>query len=414
MGDLWNLDIDDYNLNELQILFKLKEPFTLEDIINADMKFREHIQVDSTVDDIKKKDITDFLNKAKNLLIQNKKNEMKKYQSEIYNNTTPIIKNNFQKPISSQLAQQQQYTADGKKHTIFDKTISINSQFRDNYYKTKSTKFSISLPTKLKNVTTMKITHFEMPEAYYQFSKALGNNFFWFGWDKGGAGLNWHYVNIPDGTYDRTELQNIINVNIEIATSLDPASPVCKIDITSQKTIFSVGDPADKLKLKFNQTRHGNNTTVASSIPEADWKDIFSTTNLAENCGWVLGFRAAEYINGNTYVSEGLFDYWGPKCIYVIVDDFNKNFSNSIEPTYHFSLGNDNILARISLPPITSEFKSGISLAERDSHKMTRRTYQGPVDIEKMNISVVDEHGRILDLNNMDISLAINCTCLFN
>ena len=55
MGDLWNLDIHDYNLNDLQILFKLEEPFTLEDIINADMKFREDIQVDSTVDGKKKK-----------------------------------------------------------------------------------------------------------------------------------------------------------------------------------------------------------------------------------------------------------------------------------------------------------------------------------------------------------------------
>lgn len=419
MGDLWNLNIDDYDLNELQKLFKLKDPFTLEDVINADTKFREHIYNDNNVDVEKKTEINHFLEKAKNALIKNIKKEMKVLTNDIYNNSYPTIKNNFQKPISSQLVSSSISTNDGKDHSIYNKTVAINSIFRKNYNKTLSTNFDIELQSKITNAASMELAYLQMPETYYHFSKEKGNNYFWFGWDKGGGGLKWYYVNIPDGTYIRTELEEIINNNMEMATGLDPLTPVCKIDITSQKTVFSVTDPTDTLQLKFNQTRHENNVTTATSISEANWKDKLTNNHLAENFGWIMGFRAAEYINSDSYVSEGLFDWWGPKIAFVIVEDYQKNYANIMEPTYPFSLGHDNILAKLSLPPITSNEQTGISYGDdattyTDSETGIKRLYQGPVNIDKLHISIVDEYGKIINLNNMDISLGINFKCLVN
>ena len=255
MGDLWNLNIDDYDLNELQKLFKLKDPFTLEDVINADTKFREHIYNDNNVNVEKKTEINYFLEKAKNALVKNIKKEMKVLTNDIYNNSYPTIKNNFQKPISSQLVSSSISTNDGKNHSVYNKTVTINSIFRKNYNKTLSTDFDVKLQSKITNAASMELAYLQMPETYYHFSKEKGNNYFWFGWDKGGVGLKWYYVNIPDGTYIRTELEEIINNNMEMATGLDPLTPLCKIDITSQKTVFSVADPNDTLQLKFNQTR---------------------------------------------------------------------------------------------------------------------------------------------------------------
>ena len=419
MGDLWNLNIDDYDLNELKKLFKLKDPFTLEDVINADTKFREHIYNDNNVDVEKKTEINHFLEKAKNALIKNIKKEMKVLTNDIYNNSYPTIKNNFQKPISSQLVSSSISTNDGKDHSIYNKTVAINSIFRKNYNKTLSTNFDIELQSKITNAASMELAYLQMPETYYHFSKEKGNNYFWFGWDKGGGGLKWYYVNIPDGTYIRTELEEIINNNMEMATGLDPLTPVCKIDITSQKTVFSVTDPTDTLQLKFNQTRHENNVTTATSISEANWKDKLTNNHLAENFGWIMGFRAAEYINSDSYVSEGLFDWWGPKIAFVIVEDYQKNYANIMEPTYPFSLGHDNILAKLSLPPITSNEQTGISYGDdattyTDSETGIKRLYQGPVNIDKLHISIVDEYGKIINLNNMDISLGINFKCLVN
>jgi hypothetical protein len=37
----------------------------------------------------------------------------------------------------------------------------------------------------------------------------------------------------------------------------------------------------------------------------------------------------------------------------------------------------------------------------------TARQYYGPVDIEKLQIQMLDEYGRIINLNNMDFSFVL-------
>ena len=142
--------------------------------------------------------------------------------------------------------------------------------------------------------------------------------------------------------------------------------------------------------------------------------EIDSTnTNIAQNFGWILGFRMAEYKASTAYVSEGLYDSWGTKYVYVIVDDFNKNYANLVEPIYNSSLGRDNILARVSLAPILASLTEGTSLADQFNPGDFVRNYFGPVDVEKIRITVVDEFGRVINLNNMDLSLAITFVCLY-
>ena len=76
-------------------------------------------------------------------------------------------------------------------------------------------------------------------------------------------------------------------------------------------------------------------------------------------------------------------------------------------------------LHNFSLPPITSNEQTGISYGDdattyTDSETGIKRLYQGPVNIDKLHISIVDEYGKIINLNNMDISLGINFKCLVN
>jgi len=167
--------------------------------------------------------------------------------------------------------------------------------------------------------------------------------------------------------------------------------------------------------LAFNRTRGGFTVTDISKNDVFEPAPIDSgESNIAQNFGWILGFRMAEYKASTAYVSEGVYDAWGTKYIYVIINDFNKNFSNLIEPVYNSSLGRDNILARVSLAPLLSTISNGTSLADQFSRGDSIRNYFGPVDIEKMRITVTDEFGRVINLNNMDLSLAITCTCLYS
>jgi hypothetical protein len=120
--------------------------------------------------------------------------------------------------------------------------------------------------------------------------------------------------------------------------------------------------------------------------------------------GWILGFRNGIYINNHNYISEGIIDLEGPKYAYLVIDDYNNNVNNGFYSAFNSSLLNKNILARISFQS-SAKF---ITLSENNLSIITYpRSYFGPVDIQKLQIQLLDEYGRIMDLNNMDYSFCL-------
>ena len=99
------------------------------------------------------------------------------------------------------------------------------------------------------------------------------------------------------------------------------------------------------------------------------------------------------------------------------MDDYNKNSHNFVVPSYNSSLGKANILAKLSLSPDLAKFAGfllGQSEMVADLNVITKRNYFGPVDIQKLHIQVLDSFGRVLNLNSMDMGLALNLTCLYD
>ena len=432
MSDYWKLKIQDYTLHEIQNLFGLKDPHTLEDIVNADLKLTERINTDQSIDSDKKKQILTFLSEAKEKLIDEQKKAMAHMKK------TPLVNPGNGHMVQSerhQLAKGnvvQGHYIPGQRPTInvddvplpiYKKVLAINSKFRDDYYGTLSTDFLLNLPTKISKIVSLELTGLEFPNTYFQISKSLGNNFFWLGWQQDDVNpdaliLLWYYISIPDGTYKRTEMQSIINTMIQKATAKGGNEcPQCTIDTASLRTVFALptttSNAAALLQLAFNRTRGGNTITDPSGGKPAPPPVASAQAVIAQNFGWILGFRMAEYKASTAYVSEGVYDAWGTKYLYVIVNDFNKNFSNLIEPVYNSSLGRDNILARVSLAPLLSTISNGTSLADQFNPGDYIRNYFGPIDLEKMRITFTDEFGRVINLNNMDLSLAVTCTCLY-
>jgi len=429
MSDYWKLDIKDYTINELDDMFNLTAPYTLEHIVNADNDLTEKINTDASIDAHKKTQILRFLTQAKEKLIQAHKKSMAQLKkTTIHPENGHMVQkrqlqNNFIKGGGIPL------NLKGIPKPVFKKVLAMNSKFRDDYYGTLSTDYLTTLPTKLKEVVSMELSGFEFPNTYFQISKSLGNNFFWLGWQKSTPLLlSWYYVSIPDGTYERKTMQNMINTQIQKATGKpSDECPQCSIDIHSLRTIFALPtttpNPAAFLQLAFNRTR-GPATTATGALKSYTITDPSqnnvaaaeintTSTNIAQNFGWILGFRMAEYKASTAYVSEGVYDSWGTKYLYVIVDDFNKNYANLVEPIYNSSLGRDNILARISLAPLLSTVSNGTSLADQFNPGDFVRNYFGPVDIEKLRLTVVDEFGRVINLNNMDLSMAFTFICLY-
>ena len=419
MSDYWKLEIKDYTTPELEDMFNLTPPYTLENIVNSDMELVQKISNDGSIDTGKKRQILSFLSKAKEKL------------AEAHKKSISQLKKTNISSVDGHMVQRRNlkshFMHGGKDHVdlhgnpkpVYKKVIAMNSKFRDDYYGTLSTDFLTTLPTRIKDVVSMELSGFEFPNTYFQISKSLGNNFFWLGWQKATPLiLNWYYISIPDGSYERKTMQDMVNIQIQKATGLPSEQcPQCSIDVASLRTIFALptttSNPAAFLQLAFNRTRGGKTITDTSQNNLAPAEIDTTNTNIAQNFGWILGFRMAEYKASTAYVSEGLYDSWGTKYLYVIVDDFNKNYANLVEPIYNSSLGRDNILARVSLAPILASLTEGTSLADQFNPGDFVRNYFGPVDVEKIRLTIVDEFGRVINLNNMDLSLAITFVCLY-
>ncbi len=480
MSGIFNLDIDSYNINELKNILNLQDPFTLEDIINNENLLREKLLMDDSISKEKRKDIIKFLDGVKQkLMTETKKREFKYGNGEYLLNEEHAVMARPGGSVSSHInpVPRDETTVEGtSKHTIH-RLLCLDSRFRNNYYTTLSTNYQVTLPTTIKNVISMELSALEFPSTYFQISKSLGNNFFWIGWAnpriQGGSSviaggtpapdLLWYYISIPDGNYKRLEIQDAVNEQIQIAIqnnftggggSGSDARPICIIDEHTTKTVFTIANGegtgaatidssgigttsngATKtwtplLYVYFNRSSGANNAAatpstspegfgnVGNGISDPPSVDLAGNNGIVQNLGWILGFRLGEYNGSQSYVSEGCYDAWGTKYIYIVVNDFNKNVNNFVVTAYNESIGKSNVLARISTDSATSsDFNNGLSLTNdtvTQNNAIKKRFYFGPVDISRLQLQILDEFGRILDLNNMDYSMALNLVCLYD
>jgi len=144
--------------------------------------------------------------------------------------------------------------------------------------------------------------------------------------------------------------------------------------------------------------------------------------------GWHLGYRLNVYESGPgsvsgsniilppSIVSEGICYIKGPQYIFVAVDDYNNNVNNYYVSAYADSINSKNILARVNLSSVLQ--KNGVYQTGEDDGFSTQinrsRNYFGPVNIERLRITLYDEYGRIINLNNMDWSCALMFECIYS
>jgi len=404
----FDLNIDNYTKQELASLFDLPPNYDDSILEIKESKLRENIMKNTEINKDTQKRTINFLVKAKTILLNNytsgksdKNPELQQKILEFYNTSYELkpTKLEDQEEHMVQVRPDKPYLSSYpseffpgvinplKKRTI-KKNLNIDTRFRENYFSSPSTNFNFALPIDFDNVLQMQLTSLELPTTYYNVSKQYGNNFFSIT-----ANTSTTVVTIPDGNYTYDGIVNIIytqltnlgapfnevvfllNINNnsgsgQMMVGLIPASTITSLSLNFQADRFGIDDRSTPLPLKF---------------------------------GWMLGFRNGIYENNLNYVSEGIVDVTGPRYIYLVVDDHNNNVNNGFYSAFNSSLLNNNILARISLQ---SRFFD-VQISNNLNIVTTPREYFGPVNIKNINIQLLDEYGRVLDINNMDYSFCL-------
>jgi hypothetical protein len=282
---------------------------------------------------------------------------------------------------------------------IINKIIGINSVFRDNYYKSLSTNYETMLPFELKNVLSMKLLDISIPNSYITISKTYGNNFFLIKLD---STNELKKIIIPDGNYTPDSIVDYLN-NIMTLLGGDFSELLFAINrknpTDSGELIVGVKTTAPYV---FNFS-----LIFGTDLVENQSTNIRNPINLQMTFGWLMGFRYDTYREKSVYVSEGIINFIEPKYIFLCIDDYNNNVNNNFTSCLDNSILNNNILAKIMF----NENKN-----KNKTKKIINpiRNYFGPVNISKLHIQLVDEYGRIINLNNMDYSFTLMVEMSYN
>ena len=417
MSDLdFELDAEKYTPEELEQILKLKFPYSSDDIEEELKKLRKQIMTDKNLEETKQREIMSFLESVHHKLNKNISDIKHKIMPNIVSQhgSNFIIERNSQKirnpdgvPPSVKLHPYR--TSPGAVNSFANKwedgitshLLSIDTRFRSNYYATSSTDFSIDLPVTFNNVVSLELVSLEIPATYFAISKSLGNNYFHVA-DTTAFPNTFTKYTLPDGNYTRSQMQTELNSILTAGGGTIQVS----IDVKSGRTLIDVDDATTILHFNLS--------------PEATASAPIDPTPIQMKLGWILGYRAAVYNSAGTstvFVSEGVFDGWGSRYFYFILDDFNKNSINSIDAVLNASVISENILARLTRGAISSAFNAGFTLDTGivNSDTTTRkRIYFGPVNIKKLRIRILDAYGRLIDLNNMDYSFALRLDRLYD
>jgi len=455
----FNLNIDNYSVSELEELLSIQSPYLVEDIKNNQKKLKKLLLNKESMGNTEKTDILLFLDNVHDKLVsQNLNNPFLEKHNDIIQQGENFIIQRPSVEVGLNAKSWEGKTFDSSSAppgyinpiniATIQRTINIDTRFREQYYQSISTNFNVVLPETFTKVISMRLASIEIPLSFHAISKSQGNNSFTIKFldcsacDPSGCTdcyacdsdtlddneSDVFLIQLPDGNYENRfsagtraafiddginyALKKAINLQSgEIVNLYDTKLIRYTVDRVSGRSVFALNKATDdgtvattdckcRLQINFNV-----NTLGCIDLAQ----------NLQYTLGWQLGYRAGVY-KGASIISEGICYTVGPRYIYLCIDDFNNNVNNYFTSAFAKSVLQKDILARVNLANVIQSdgiYKSGSD--DGFSTQINRsRSYFGPVTINRLKISLLDEYGRILNLNSMDWSFALAFECCYD
>jgi hypothetical protein len=383
----FDLDIDNYEIEDLQNFFNLNDNFIETDIIQASKKIK--LKLSNHSDTNFRDQIYIFIKEAESILLDHMKKSkiIPAGSTYIIDNGKPSVTNNVTQVYPT-------HVANGvinplKKKTITN-TFAINTLFRDIDSKS-STDCLINLPYTIKDVISMKLVSVEIPEVIYLIN----------------YGFNFVYIyeqttNIegtvyfPEGNYNYISLATMMTntINTELGTG----------------NRFTVSINPSNFRTTISNSTYVFNIIFASKIP------VFA---FEKSIGFTLGYiKSNEYKNEKSYISESLFNPCPTNYLFLEINDFNYSSASRLIGLFLDNFLDKNIIAKLpyktnccNLPSLDK--CTTIFLNENNIISSTRN-YFGPIHLQKLAIRLLNQYGEIVDLHNRDFSFTLEMEVLYD
>jgi hypothetical protein len=448
----FDFNVQNYSNEELEQLLGLQNNYTINDIISSKQKLC--IQLASATGSIQmQSQLSDFLDAASKCLISaaasNAKSKATETKlSENYFDSSQHFPNNTIIPGSAadghfviadayRMTPLKEYNSVGGlkigeygappgkinpvKYSTIVSSVNIDSRFRPNYFNTKSTDLHVTLPGRIDNVISYRVGSIEIPfYAIYSVSELNGNNAIQIVWGNSPTYTDTLTILIPDGNYYTTA----DSTNVLASASIEKTINTILTSNTSSSITGNSGNGLSGiLNFHIDQISGKSVFTQPNGAPPISFKII---TNIRSNgnpnydapllsfLGWSLGFRNAEYISNNngvgnfgSVVSEALAAFKAASYIFVAIDDYNNSVNDYYSAVFTDSYAIKNVITRVNVGLLRE-------ISEASSTQLNRqRNFFGPVNIQRLHITLYDNFGRIIDLNNMDWNMELIFECVY-
>jgi hypothetical protein len=339
----------------------------------------------------------------------------------------------------------------------YTRLININTRFRDNYSITNASDLILYLPDVIKKIVSLKMVSIEIPNTYYNISSTLKNNMFAINhYELSGGIINSSrsIIRIQDGYYTPELLEDYLNLSVfgsspQLDTPLDTSLNRVRAnyDGVTRKMLFTLNTDIEPYKTDYLD--NSTNCIYRFDVDFSIGNGVEGNIDPKLNIGWMLGYRNEDpyYDFSSNYVfdlSSGKFYSGGtiiqPENAYQFNEGFNGNFNVDMEMGYFLldlddgqnhtgqlimNVMGENALGGNSLAKIQVETSQrnvfnnidtrAVTICRNDTNEVLRkREYFGPVDIERMRIRLLDEYGRVVDLNGTDYSLTLELEVLYD
>ena len=450
MEPSFDLDINNYTIEDLMSFLKLENTFSLEELAKKEYELATSIlSVDNKQYNPKMKfDIINFIKLAKDLLISFKNDmennkEIKKNIERFVNKDKDPRVGRIINPLSEHPTLESNIipkeSINGYDYDVMTSVYVFNTVARNDFYGTTASSSTYDLPVKWKNVISISLTAATIPNVMYAFNFEEGTDQIYIEEDNTGiSGI----VTIPAGNYSPFDLKFVtLGVTLLAEASFPEALTkaindqlgtgsrfTVTIDISNRKTtitnsthtftMITLGRDAynDPNQVQKNPAKPACANPFSNRIPidygvNPPKREDVPVIDYVSTMGYLMGFREITYSGLKSYTSESIFNNTYSNYLYFCLDDYTG--SQPLTNTYGMGNGTtlkENILGVIPINSnlFTPTFDSNANFIYK------KREYFGPVDISRITVKLVNQKGNLVNLHNSNFNFALQIKSIYN
>ena len=440
MEQNFDLDINNYNTNDLLSFFKLDENYTFDELTTRELAIiKEVTKANSKYATKYKFDIVNFIKSAKEILISLKheletNNEISKNTNKIASSVInkgrddsvgkiinpfyvhPALEANINPPDS----------IDGYNYSTNTSVYVFNTAARNDFFTSSPASCVFDLPLNWTNVIQLTLTSANIPNVMYAFNNETGTNQIYIEEDYTGfSGI----VKIPEGNYVPYTIQGLLAVlPIVNASFPDVLTKAINTTLGSGDRFKVTFDPSNYSMTITNSTYTFSMNTIIKDPPvlcstysnsfnsnddnmhEKDKTNI-NTLTYVQTMGYLMGYREIYYSGQKSYTTESIFNNVYSNYLYFVLDDHTGSQTTSNT----FGILGQGVLAQgiLGVIPISS----GVYTTTFDNNAnyiYKKREYFGPVNISRISIKILNQKGNLVNFHGADFSFAIQVKTIYN